>query len=419
MKKIINKIALVPLSTWSFVKKDFLLLFRKKKYLYLTISLPLIIGLIYILTLTSGFDGIDIMVCDFDNTQITKEAISGLNDFDTTISSEENCVEDMIHDIKFSKYVFGILIEKGFTKSLEELKQTEMQIFYDNSEPAISSLADWRIDAALVPFKYKLVESIAEEIKTKSANAKEKTELALELSELILTPNSLKKTIKDIDSDLEKLSDLEVNYMTSPIKTNNKGVHQEYQLIDIGISPLYVVLSLFIILMLCSTGIISDRKINLFARIRASNSSMFSYITAKLIFFLGLSIAQFILLIIIFKLSGANYSISMINIIKTILFISLVNSFIGILIGLISDSEGVSVLISLIITLPMMFLSGMFYPIQLMPKAVKILTEIIPIRAEIMMMKKSLLFGGTIQNEYFLIPLGLFIISLYLIRKVK
>lgn len=419
MRKIINKIILYPRSTASFIKKDFLLLFRKKKYLYLTIALPLIIGLIYILTLTSGFNNVNIKVCDFDNTTVTKQAINDLNDFDATISHSETCIKDMIEDVKFNKYLFGIVIEKGFSKSIENLKQSKMQVYYDNSEPAITELAQWRIDAALVPFKYKIVESLAKEIKEKSTDAKEKTQLAIKLSELANIPNSLTKTIKDADADFKKLSELEVNFITSPIKTENHGVHKEYKLIDIGISPLYVVLSLFIILMLCSTGIIYDRKIHLFSRIRASNSSMFSYISAKLIFFLGLSIAQLLLLIIIFKLFGANYSISYLNLIKTVLFISLVNSFLGILIGLISDSEGVSVLISLIITLPMMFLSGMFYPVQLMPSTVKIFTEIIPIRAEIMMMKKAMLFGGQIQNEYFLIPLGLLILSLYLIKKTK
>ncbi|MCK5452123.1 MAG: ABC transporter permease, partial [Candidatus Aenigmarchaeota archaeon] len=103
--------------------------------------------------------------------------------------------------------------------------------------------------------------------------------------------------------------------------------------------------------------------------------------------------------------------------VKALLFISLVNTFAGIIIGLLSDSEGVAVLISLIITLPLLFLSGMFYPVDLMPFLVRMISDVMLLNTEILMMKQALLFGGVIAMEYFIIPFALFLASVYLVGK--
>jgi len=88
-----------------------------------------------------------------------------------------------------------------------------------------------------------------------------------------------------------------------------------------------------------------------------------------------------------------------------------------VLIGLISDSEGVAVLFSLIITLPLLLLSGMFYPIEFMPKIMQFFAKIMPLDAEVLMIKKALIFGGTMNNFYFIAPLVLAIICLWFLRK--
>ena len=186
-----------------------------------------------------------------------------------------------------------------------------------------------------------------------------------------------------------------------------------------GIEPLFAVLNLFLILMLCSTGVIYDRKTHLFSRIRVSNSSFATYILSKAVFFTGVSVVQFAVLFLLFSAFGSGYDLSLMLLVKALLFISLVNTFAGVLIGLMSDSEGVAVLISLIITLPLLFLSGMFYPVDLMPFFIRMISEVMLLNAEILMMKQALLFGGTIAMEYFIIPALMFVISLYFIGKSR
>ena len=74
LKRYLVFILLVPLSIAGFLRKEFSLVLKKRKYLYLSIALPLILGLIYILTLTDSTSSIGVFVCDFDNTQLTESA---------------------------------------------------------------------------------------------------------------------------------------------------------------------------------------------------------------------------------------------------------------------------------------------------------------------------------------------------------
>ncbi|MFP4111679.1 MAG: ABC transporter permease [Candidatus Woesearchaeota archaeon] len=420
-KRILRKIAVLPLSITGFLRKDFTLLFRKKKYLYLSLLLPLLIGMIYVFTLTGSQSDIKIMVCDYDDSYLTSQAMQSLDSFTVTRRTDENCTLEMTESIKRKENLFGVVINSGFTENLENFRQEALTLYYDNSETSISSLASWKIDIAIQPFKDQLVRSFSQELKDKSSSAYEKVELAVDLIGVLDNPvfSTAKENIENAKSDLEKISKLDPGFVSSPVITHKKGVYPEYKMIEIGIAPLFSILSLFLLLMLCSTGVIYDRKTNLFSRIRASNSSMFSYVFSKTLFFFSLAMIQFVIILVLFFAFGATYQINLILLIKALLFISLVNSLIGFLIGLVSDSEGVAVLISLIITLPLLFLSGMFYPLDLMPGLIRFLARIMPLNTEIMMLKQAMLFDGAISGYYFLIPLGLFFLSLILLKKQR
>jgi ABC-2 type transport system permease protein len=416
IKKIFKIIMLFPINVIAFIEKDAKLILRKRKYLYISILLPLILGSIYILSLEGASNNIDVIVCDLDNTYLTKDSINKMTSLNVDILTDD-CVNSVINGVKNKKYLFGMIIPKGFTNNIENLKQTNIEVYYDNSEPATKALASWRIDSALIPLKYEIIGTVSNDIKEKSTNAKEKTKIALDIIEFTRIPSSLENTIKEVDDELNKLSNLDENFMKNPIVSNNKGVHEEYDLIDIGISPLYVILSLFMILMLCSTGVIYDKKIGLFSRIKVSNASNLSYIFGKLIFYLIISLVQLVFLLIIFYAFGANFSTNFLLLFKAFIYISLTNTLIGFLIGLISENEGAAVLISLIITLPMLFLSGMFYPLQLMPKLIQFFTRLFPVHTEIDLLNKALLFGGNISLYVFLLPLILLGIVIYMMRK--
>ncbi len=419
-KKGFRKVALFPKSVLGFLGKDFILLYRKKRYLYLSLALPLIIGLIYIFTLIQAGPGISVFVCDFDDTDMTKNMLSSLEGYDIHIAktndyaNNNNCTTNLIQNIKEREYLFGVVIERGFTDKISSLTQSRITVYYDNSDPSIAGLASWKIDTSLTPYKIELVMTLAKELKEKSSQTRKQTTATKTLINSF-GYTSLSHSISQIDYDLARIESIDPGFLAVPIISDLKGVHKEFDLVEIGFAPLFVILSLFIVFMLCSTGVIYDRKSGLFARIRASNSSMLAYIIAKVLMFGSLVVLQFAVIFLIFFAFGARFDINFILLLKALFFIAVVDTLIGYIIGLISDSEGLAVLISLIITLPMFFLSGMFYPVELLPSFIQVLG--FGLHIEVLMMKEALLFGGAINNYLFLVPLGLLLFCQFLSRR--
>jgi len=419
LKRLWGKVRQFPLSVWAFLIKEYMLLIRKKKYLYLSLALPLFLGIIYVFMLLNSSGSISVMVCDFDDTDLTRNVLSEHTEFVVDRATDEECLERMATAIHSRSHLFGIVIEDGFTYSLKDLQQAELLVFYDNSDPSIASLAEWKIDVALQPFKNSLVISLSDELKQKSMQARTSTKLAVELSEHLegRTFSAIKRAIVNADNDLKRIENIDPGFVAIPVMTQKHGVHKEHNLMDLGIVSLFAVLNLFLLLMLCSTGVLYDRKTGLFKRIRASNSSMFSYVLAKLIYFLSVSIAEFVIILLLFIAFGARYTIVWSTLIWALLFISFVNTLIGILIGLVSDSEGVAVLMSLIITLPLLFLSGMFFPLEIMPKILQWFAKVMPLYTEVFMLKQAVLLEGIFSLHYFWIPVVLCIICLYFMNK--
>lgn len=416
-KKLFRKISQIPISFWGLFIKEYKVLVTRKKYLYLAIALPLILGMIYIFTLNTSFDNISVGVCDFDQTSITKDALSSMNEFSLNILPGENCSFILEKQVREGDVLFGIIIPEGFTDHLENLQQSRLEVLYDNTDSGAASMASWRIDSALNPFQEEIVKVFANGIKSQSIKIRDGSEVITDAPEFLLIPRSIRQKAIDVQDEINTLANLDPQFVATPINVEKKGVFDNQSPLALGLAPLFVILNLFLVLMLSSTGLISDKKMKMFSRLRASNSSSWVYIISKIVFFFLISLAQFVLIYILFLLFKASIPFSFGSIFMAVLLISLINSLIGFLIGLLSDNEGVALLISLVITLPAMFLSGMFFPIKLLPKGLQIISNILPVQLEMSTLKNVLLFHVPVNNTLFLIPLALFIITLYFLNK--
>ncbi len=417
--RLVQKVSSIPQSFNGFLSKEIRLLTRKKKYLYLSLALPVIIGLIYLFMLNTSPNSLTVMVCNFDQTPTTQNALASITDLSITVNENDNCSTQLIKAVKDKKYLFGIVIPKGFGQEVKNLHQATLTTWYDNSDPSVSSLVQWRIDAALEPLRNQITMAFAKELQQTSNDAHEKITIGLEAINA-LQWSSLSKTeesITNADKELVRVAQSDEEFFSNPVLVQKKGVFKKYGMLEIGFAPLFAILNMFLLLMLCSTGVMYDRKIKLFSRIRASNSMKGTYVFAKLTFFFLLTVLQFIVLYVLFLLFKASFAVQISLLIKSLLLIASVNTLIGFLIGLVSDSEGVAVLISLIFTLPLLFLSGMFYPLKLMPKLVQFIAQLMPLQSQVGMLKKALLFGGSINTNLFLIPLILFFISILFMKK--
>ena len=401
---------------YGYLKKDLMLFYKRKKYLYMFVLFPIIIAAIFLFLMTPSMNEIDVGVCNFDQSPQSREAFTNLEGFSPVVLEEEGCIENLNEKIKKGELALGLEIGEDFSDKLENLKQATITIYYDNTDIAFANLVSWKVDLALNPFKRDVINKLNNELKKRVSIARDSIGALSGLSRGI---GPLNTRIEDVDSDLKNVEELNTDFLVNPIWTEKIGIYETTELKFISISFLFPIVSLFLILMLASTSLIYDRKSGFLTKVKTSTTPLV-YLLAKLIFFFILSLIILLTLLFLFLIAGAQFSLGLPNlfeILKLVLSIAIINSLLGLIIGNISENEGVAVLISLIISFPLMLLSGLFFPVQTMPSFIRSLIKILPLHYQIEASKSVLLFGQGLGWQWIYFGLALFAAVFYFIRK--
>jgi ABC-2 type transport system permease protein len=399
------------LTFYSYLKKDFLLLYKRKKYLFTFILLPILIAGIFLFALNPGSYNINVGICDFDGSPVSNQALN-LDTFNPIFLEKEDCLETLKKGIEAGEFPLGIVIEQGFSSKINELKQPKLSLYYDNTDVSFANLMSWKVDVALNPLKHKIIDQLNGELTNNIKNIRQNANLVIE--NLPLT-GFIEEKAEELDNDLKNVEELETGFIVNPIGVEHKPLYPEQSPKDSSIIFIFPVLALFVTLMLSSTSIIYDKKTKFLTRVKSS-SFVLNYLLAKVIFFIFLVLVQFLIIFIIFLISGAGYAFNFWAIVELILAIAVVNSLLGFIIGLISNNEGIAVLFSLIISFPLMLISGLFFPVQALPSIVQKLAMILPLNQQILATKSALLFGQSISSAWLIYGIILFAIALLLMR---
>ncbi|MEM4230482.1 MAG: ABC transporter permease [Candidatus Pacearchaeota archaeon] len=408
----INSILSISRKFYSYLKKDFLLMVKRKKYLYLLILIPLLIGLIFIFFLNPSPANIKVGVCDNDQTSYSRQAVSDLKGFNTIFLPIENCTQNLLSQIKSKQISLGLEIPKGFSQNLLNLKQVKIIMYYDNTDIAFANFISWKVDVSMEPYERSILNALNTELKARVSAIRTGVDFMLELTEDYKTAQS---RIQKIDSDLKKIEEIETEFILNPVWTEHKPIYTE-KTKDAGFAFIFPIIALFIVLMLSSSSFIYDKKTNFLVRVKSSTSPII-YIFAKLVFFFVITLINFMIIYILFLLYGSSYNLSFLKILNLLAFISITNTLLGMLIGLVSDNEGVAILFSFIVSFPFMLLSGIFYPVQTMPLLVQYFAKIIPLNYQITYSKSVILFDQSIGFNWLWIALVLVILVYYFITR--
>ncbi len=407
-----NLIPKTTLKFYSYLKKDFLLLYKRKKYLTVFILLPLIIASLFLFAMNPGDYSIDVGICNFDNGELSRGVLE-LNNFNPIYLDRVGCIGLLKEKIRRGELSLGIEIGSDFSKNLEELKQSRIVLYYDNTDVSFAGLMSWKVDVALNPAKREIIDELNSELTSKVGTIRKNINVVIdEIPYADLFDNE----IEELDTELKNVEELDTEFLVNPIYVMHNPLYPKDISKDAGIVFIFPVLALFITLMLASTSIIYDKSSNFITRVKSS-TSITNYLLAKLIFFVALTIVQFLIIFGLFLINGARYSLSFLGLAELIISIAIINSLIGFLIGLISENEGIAVLFSLIIAFPLMLLSGIFFPTQTLPKIIQWISGIMPLSFQVSGMKSVLLFGEVIGHTWLIGAGILFIICLWLFRK--
>jgi ABC-type multidrug transport system permease subunit len=401
------------LKFYGYLKKDFLLMIKRKKYLYLSLLIPLVLAFLFLLIISPNAYNLKIGVCDFDKTDYSEQAYINLNSFTPILLEQENCVEHLKEKIKNKELPIGMKIDKGFASKLNKLEQSSITIYYDNTDVAFSNLVSWKVDLSLNYFKRNLIETLHDKLKERIILIRQSADISARFN---LKPE-IENEIDKIAENLKIIESLKTEFLIRPVTIEHDPIYIDQDQQSSGITFVFPIIALFIILMLTSTSLIYDMKTNFITRVKAS-TTLITYLLAKIVFFFFITVIQFVIIFLLFLAYDGSYIFNIFHIFNLILFIGVINTLIGLLIGIVSESEGIAILLSLLLAFPLMLLSGIFYPTQIMPTVFQYIEKILPLYYQINASKITLLFGQSIGLTWILPALILFgIVYFFLSRK--
>ncbi len=385
--------------------KDYKLLFKKWQAPLLIILLPLLLIIVFSAgsSVSSSHNGV-IGVCDFSGVGIN---YSGFRVVALNSTNQSICVDSLISGVRSGDFIIGVVIPEGFVASINNGRQGVINYYVDDSNPLTASLAGLFLKQALNDYSRLVVKSYEVKLHGIAVNARSRINSAVTLinrsigfinspliTNYLLMVND---ELTSYDNGLAFLEGLSVDFLINPVVLNHQSLYDGINSSSFNFASVFAVVSLFSLLLLASSGVIFDRKSFFLLRVRVSGVWSSSYLLSKLFFYFTISLVQLLLVMLLMIPQGAVYNFSISSLIVSLFVIVSVNAGLGLLIGLLSGNETIAVLLSLTISLPFLFLSGVFFPLEFMPGWLRFIASVMPLSREVLLLKQAVVLGYSIS----------------------
>jgi ABC-2 type transport system permease protein len=334
-----------------FVTKEFYHIFRDKRTMFILFGMPMVQIMLFGFAITNEINNVNIAIFDQSRDSETQQIINKISASKHFQIESQITHEAQIESVFRTGKVKAVLVfEKDFIQNLQNKKIARVQVITDATDPNIANTITNYINAIL--------QNYAQEI---NQNSKPIYQIQTQ-TQLYYNPE-LKSVFTFVPGVMTIILMLVSAMMTSISITREKEMGTMEVLLVSPIKPFQVVIG------------------KVFPYI------FLSIINASIILILG---------VFVFKMpiQGSVFLLAL----ESILFIITALSL-GILISTIAQSQQTAMMFSLAgLMLPVIILSGFIFPISSMPLPLQILSNIIPAKWFIIIIKAIMLKGATIHT---------------------
>ncbi|WP_430399159.1 ABC transporter permease [Flavobacterium sp.] len=332
-----------------FVKKEFYHIFRDKRSMFILFGMPIAQIMLFGFAITNEINNVKIAILDKSKDTETQKIIQKLSNSSYFDIEQEITTEAQIESVFKKGNVKAVLVfEKDFIKQLQSQKNGKVQVITDATDPNMANTISNYITSILQNF-----------IQEKNKNNKPIYQIQTQ-TQLFYNPE-MKSVFTFVPGVMTVILMLVSAMMTSISITREKELGTMEILLVSPIKPFQVIIG-----------------------------KVFPYI------FLSVINATVILLLgfFVFKMpiEGSLFLLA----IESVLFIVCALAL-GILISTLSNSQQTAMMISLFgLMLPVILLSGFIFPISSMPLPLQVISNIIPAKWFIIIIKAIMLKGSGI-----------------------
>ena len=367
-----------------FVTKEFYHIFRDKRTMFILFGMPIAQIMLFGFAITNEINNVNIAILDKSKDTETQKIISKItassyfkinDDSSDSEQAKQITNENQIESVfKKGKVKAVLVFEKDFIKNMQTLKQAKVQVITDATDPNVANTITNYINAILLNY-------------TQEINKNNKASHQIQTQTQLYYNPELKSVFTFVPGVMTIILMLVSAMMTSISITREKELGTMEVLLVSPIKPFQVIIG------------------KVFPYI------FLSIINATIILLLGFFVFQM-------PVEGNLFLLAF----ESILFITTALSL-GILISTVSNSQQTAMMLSLMgLMLPVIILSGFIFPVSSMPMPLQIISNIIPAKWFIIIIKALLLKGATLsviwKETLILIGMTVFFIAVS-IKKYK
>ncbi len=257
--------------------------------------------------------------------------------------------------------------------------------------------AENRLDLA----KIELGKSIKDIQKIESLIEEAKLLVATTYESKVLISNELANTktnLIELKSVLTNLKNFNPGSVVSPISMKSEPVYEINQITAMLPAALSLILMLTTLL-LASSSVIIEREKGIYSRLKVSPTSHSTWLVGKILgqMFFAL-IEAVIILSISFFVFGVSIPQNIIGMSSALVLVSFAFICIGLFIPEIMKTQATAILSSLLVLIPMLFLSGMIFPIEFMPLPIDIIAKFMPLTAAVNILTATMIKGFALTS---------------------
>ncbi len=196
--------------------------------------------------------------------------------------------------------------------------------------------------------------------------------------------------------------------IADPIKLDREGVFKGRSYLDFLMPGIISIVLMFISFLLASITIVQERSKKTLIRTLLTPLSLSSFILEKTLALIIIAMLQGIILVIVaFVFYGiAIPSAQLPELFLVILVYAAAFIGIGMALATLAESENTAMLLTLVLSIPMLFLSGVFFPFETMPELMILFGNALPITMGIRALETVLIYQKGFEAFYvYLIPL--------------
>ncbi len=222
------------------------------------------------------------------------------------------------------------------------------------------------------------------------------SEVSSSLDDLVTRSFELENIIGQSSSQIKEITSRQPESVVSPILLTSDRLFGQRTFFDFMLPSMLPLILMFVSLFLASTSLVREKNNGTLERIQFSQVNSLEYCAKKVISYMFVLMPEAILLTIIVSIVYGAFTVfdlaTALFVFQTLILLLLAFIAIGIVIAIYSESEATAFLASLVIGLPLLFLSGILFPFDFMPSSIALLGQASPLTQAVLSMQSVILY---------------------------